>query len=259
MSSLAFAPEPARAPRFGKGLSGFEDGVAVFDRSEAAVEDADPKLLCDALAGRYVVVEVGFYPADGKTVDIERSNFALVSSDGKSSVTPATPEQIASILQKRPASSRDVTLYPQANVDIDLSCLHRQRDQASRRPRLRRWHRGWRGQDDIAGDNDSDRKTMETELSDKQFKSGEVSSPVAGYLYFPSRGKEKWRISARIPWRRHNQHAVALRKVDPGRYSGFGKFPFVQSVSLFAGQSAKPTKNCPNSAYTALTSSKRIS
>jgi hypothetical protein len=38
---------------------------------------------------------------------------------------------------------------------------------------------------------DSDRKTMETELSDKELKSGDVSSPVAGYLYFPVTGKEK--------------------------------------------------------------------
>ncbi len=38
---------------------------------------------------------------------------------------------------------------------------------------------------------DSDRKTMESELSDKELKSGEVTSPVAGYLYFPVAGKEK--------------------------------------------------------------------
>jgi hypothetical protein len=54
------------------------------------------------LAGRYVVVEVGFYPAEGKTIDLQHSNFALVRSDDKSTVSPSTPEQIASILQKRP-------------------------------------------------------------------------------------------------------------------------------------------------------------
>ena len=54
------------------------------------------------LAGRYVVVEVGFYPQDGKTVDLEKSAFKLKSADGKDSVEPATPEQIASILKRDP-------------------------------------------------------------------------------------------------------------------------------------------------------------
>src|SRR6516162_9793320 len=68
------------------------------------------------LAGRYLVVEVGFYPAEGKSIDLQRSSFSLRNANEKSSVTPATPGEIASILQKKPESGRDVTLYPTANV-----------------------------------------------------------------------------------------------------------------------------------------------
>ena len=39
------------------------------------------------LAGRYVVVEVGFYPSEGTSTELERSNFALLNSDDKSSVS----------------------------------------------------------------------------------------------------------------------------------------------------------------------------
>ncbi len=146
-----------------------------------------------ALAGRYVVVEVGFYPADGKTIDLERSNFTLVSSDGKSSVTPATPEEIASILQKRPASSRDVTLYPQANVGYQSYPVYNGngRIQQAGGPVYGAGMGVGVGKTTSPATTDSDRKTMETELSDKELKSGDVSSPVAGYLYFPVTGKEK--------------------------------------------------------------------
>jgi len=68
------------------------------------------------LAGRYIVVEIGFYPADNKTIGVKQSDFALRTSDGKDVVSPASPETIASIYQKRPKSSSDVTLYPTAYV-----------------------------------------------------------------------------------------------------------------------------------------------
>src|SRR5580704_14764268 len=62
------------------------------------------------LAGRYIVVEIGFYPADSKTIGLKQSDFSLRTSDGKDQASPASPETIASILQKRPESSNDVTL-----------------------------------------------------------------------------------------------------------------------------------------------------
>ena len=68
------------------------------------------------LAGRYIVVEIGFYPADSKTISLKQSDFVLRTSDGNDQASPASPETIASILQKRPESSNDVTLYPTANV-----------------------------------------------------------------------------------------------------------------------------------------------
>jgi hypothetical protein len=144
------------------------------------------------LSARYVVVEVGFYPSDGKSIDLQRSNFSLRSADGKSSVTPATPQEIASILQKKPQSGRDVTLYPTAHVGYESWPVY-----------------DGTGVKRVGGPvvgagvgvgvdpktsqatTDSDRKAMETELTDKELRSGDVKSPVAGYLYFPIAGKDK--------------------------------------------------------------------
>ncbi len=153
------------------------------------------------LAGRYVVVEVGFYPADGKILDLQRSNFALVTADNKSSVTPATPEEIASILQKRPASSRDVTLYPEAHVGYESYPVYTGNGNTKQvgGPVVGVGTGVGVGKNTSPATTDSDRKTMETELSDKELKSGDVSSPVAGYLYFPVTGKEK--VSYQLQYR----------------------------------------------------------
>src|ERR1700761_1561721 len=60
------------------------------------------------LADRYIVVEIGFYPADGKTVSLKQTDFVLRTSDGTDQVYAASPGTIARICQKQPPSSNDV-------------------------------------------------------------------------------------------------------------------------------------------------------
>ena len=144
------------------------------------------------LASRYVVVEIGFYPSDGKTIDLEKSAFSLRSADGKDEVSPAGPEEIASILQKRPQSSRDVTLYPTANVGYESYPVYD--GTGTRRVGGPVYGAGLGvgvGSTAPAATTASDRQTMETELRDKELKQGDVSKPVAGYLYFPVSSKSK--------------------------------------------------------------------
>jgi hypothetical protein len=143
------------------------------------------------LAGRYVVVEIGFYPADSKIVSLKQSDFVLRTSGGKDLVSPASPQTIASIYQKRPESSRDVTLYPTANVGY---VSYPSYDGSGRRVSGPVYGVGMGvgvDQSKSAATTDSDRQTMETELLDKELKDAEVSKPVAGYLYFPMATKQK--------------------------------------------------------------------
>jgi hypothetical protein len=143
------------------------------------------------LAGRYIVVEIGFYPADSKTISLKQADFALRTSDGKDVVNPASPETIASIYQKRPESSRDVTLYPTANVGY---VSYPSYDGSGRRVSGPVYGVGIGvGVDESpsAATTGSDRQTMKTELLDKELKDAEVSKPVAGYLYFPIATKQK--------------------------------------------------------------------
>jgi hypothetical protein len=143
------------------------------------------------LAGRYIVVEIGFYPADSKTISLKQSDFVLRTSDGNDQASPASPETIASILQKRPESSNDVTLYPTANVGY---VSYPSYDGSGRRVSGPVYGAGVGvgvDQNTSAATTGSDRQTMETELLDKELKDEDVSKPVAGYLYFPIPTKQK--------------------------------------------------------------------
>jgi hypothetical protein len=145
------------------------------------------------LAGRYIVVEIGFYPADSKTIGLKQSDFALRTSDGKDLVSPASPETIASIYQKRPESSNDVTLYPTANVGY-VSYPAYDGNGSRRRVSGPVYGVGMGvgvDKNTSAATTGSDRQTMKTELLDKELKDAEVSKPVAGYLYFPIATKQK--------------------------------------------------------------------
>jgi len=143
------------------------------------------------LADRYIVVEIGFYPADSKTISLNQSDFVLQTSDGKDLVSPANPATIASICQKRPESSNDVTLYPTANVGY---VSYPSYDGSGRRVSGPVYGVGMGvgvDKSQSAATTGSDRQTMETELLDKELKDGDVSKPVAGYLYFPIATKQK--------------------------------------------------------------------
>ena len=159
------------------------------------------------LADRFIVVEIGFYPANGKTISLKQTDFALRVDDGKDTISPASPEEIASIYQKRPQSSRDVTLYPTANVGFESYPVYDPVSGTTRRAGGPVYGAGIGvgvGSTTSAATTDSDRKTMETELRDKELKDGDVSKPVAGYIYFPITTKEK--VEYQLQY--HGQDAV---------------------------------------------------
>ena len=143
------------------------------------------------LAGRYIVVEIGFYPADSKTIDLKQSDFSLRTSDGKDVVSPASPGTIASIYQKRPESSRDVTLYPTATVGYVSYPDYEGNGRRVSGPVYGVGMGVGVDKNTSPATTGSDRQTMETELRDKELQEADVSKPVAGYLYFPITTKQK--------------------------------------------------------------------
>jgi hypothetical protein len=133
---------------------------------------------------RYVVVEVGVFPAADGNVNLNASDFMLHIAGTNQVLRPASPETIAQVLYKKPATSRDVTVTPTGSIGYETGG----RDiYGNRYPGGVTASTGTMvgvGKTKVGG-TEADRKTMETELRDKSLPQGEVRHPVSGYLYFP--------------------------------------------------------------------------
>jgi hypothetical protein len=156
----------------------------------------------------FLVVEVGVYPPDGKTWNLNPDDFSLRIGADKV-VRPSTPSTVASVLQRK-AKDRsaarggsgpgDIMVYPSATIGYE-SVSSGTIDPATGRAR-RGGGGGWVTGGGVGvgmggnngpmpqggpapGASDVDRSTMQTELWDKSLPEGEIKAPVAGYLYFP--------------------------------------------------------------------------
>lgn len=157
----------------------------------------------------YIVVEVGVFPGQS-AVDLRRDDFILRSSgkNGADLVRPASPQTVAGVLQKKnrqpSAKSGGIDVYPEVGVGYSTG---------GRDPYGNRYPGGWSTSAGVGvgvgGSNaptppastDADRRTMETELSDKLLPDGEQTKPVAGYLYFPiaTKGKASYQLEYKAP------------------------------------------------------------
>ncbi len=149
---------------------------------------------------RYIVVEVGLYPASGAMVDLSAADFSLrVGAQGEV-LRVANPRAIAAAIQRKntPAPSRasDITLYPTATVGVG----------SGTDPVTGRRTRGVYTDTGVGvgiggaggpmdgprpGSTDRDREVMREELTDKALPEGKTSDPVAGYLYFAMPSKAR--------------------------------------------------------------------
>lgn len=140
---------------------------------------------------RYIVVEVAIYPKDGKEFDVARHRFTLRVDN--TLVRPAEPKIIADLLQKTASPKRQVNVYPHAGVGYESGSIY---DPVTGRRRGGGVYTNVGVGVGVGGSQtppvtEEDRKTMETELTDKSLAEGKTSKPIAGYLYFPVSEKKK--------------------------------------------------------------------
>jgi hypothetical protein len=147
---------------------------------------------------QYIVLEVGVYPAAGKTIELNPHDFALRAGEQGNIVRAAAPQAIAASNQRknspapRQGSGRDVTLYPTATVGVANGP-----DPVTGRNRTGVYTGagvgvGVGGNNGPAypdpprpGSTDRDREVMQQELADMMLPEGQFTAPVSGYLYFP--------------------------------------------------------------------------
>lgn len=159
----------------------------------------------------FYVIEVGVFPADGKSWNLNPDDFALRIGSDKM-VRPATPSTIAGILQRkakdqtarRAGSPNDITVYPSATIGYESASAGTIGPDGRPMRRGGGWVTGGgvgvgMGGGPAAGGpmppapgaSDVDRSTMQSELWDKSLPQGEIHKPVAGYLYFPMPEEQK--------------------------------------------------------------------
>jgi hypothetical protein len=182
-------PRPAAASYSAHAEShGFTVGASVLTADQARhIFVSDVNRCC-------LVVEVAFYPPKDVPLNISLNDFALKIKGSDVAVKPSSAQILASSLQKKARSDRDVTVSPSHSVT----------------------YQSGRGNDPAAPDaqgggltttsrvivgvgqpypnpasTDKDRSAMEAELSEKGLPEGILSAPVAGYIYFPISSKKK--------------------------------------------------------------------
>ena len=150
----------------------------------------------------YLVVEVGLFP--NEQIDVSHLDFSLVPAGTRTMLRPVQAKVVAAVLQKsssdtrQPSAPGDITLYPTAGVGYESGTVY---DPVTGRRRGGGWSTSTGVRVAVGGpagpnvpspaSTSADRRTMETELTEKGLPEGPLARPVAGYLYFPFPGKKK--------------------------------------------------------------------
>lgn len=147
------------------------------------------KTFVSSLGKKFVVVEVGAFPKS--EMQLSPQDFMLVVRGQKDEIRETDPETIAGQLAKKESDrNNDITVSPVVGVTYSTGGD----------PYADPYGYGGRGWGTSAGvaiqkggqgqrdpkTIDADRKTMATELKEKQLPEESTTKPVAGYLYFPA-------------------------------------------------------------------------
>jgi len=137
-----------------------------------------------------IVLEVAVFPENGQNLEIARKDFSLRVTGTSTAVKPSSPDLLAIGFRLSP---RGGSMTPHGSVGVTYGLggydprtgqtishsVDTSADVAVGTPPL------------SSQPTELDRELMELELSKKSLPEGKISTPVAGYLYFPRTKKKK--------------------------------------------------------------------
>jgi hypothetical protein len=158
-----------------------------------------------------IVVEVAFYPQKDKTAHVLLDDFSLTPENSDYAARPMSPQVVASRLEKKSESTRQVATTETAGVGYESGTYI---DPVTGRPT--KYHGVTTdvgtgvavGPAAYPGQTDRDRDNLETELAEKALPEGTASKPVAGYLYFPSSIREKKKTPLELKYKLKDETIV---------------------------------------------------
>jgi hypothetical protein len=141
-----------------------------------------------------LVVEVAFYPAKDRPLNVSLNDFVLRIKDSDVTAQPSPAKVIAVSLQKKARSDRDVTVSPSYGVIYQSGHGYDPVTGTAQSGGVTQTTGvlvgvGRPGAN--PGSTDKDRSAMEAELGDKGLPLGSATTPFAGYIYFPVSSKKK--------------------------------------------------------------------
>jgi hypothetical protein len=152
------------------------------------------------LAGNYIVIEVAVYPEKEGSLDLRQDDFVLRIGRSRTLVRPVDARTIAARLHRKaasqasPNSPSDIMLYPTVGVAVGSGPSF---PDGTRRTGVSTGVGIGVGVGSPVPGNpppastDADRETMQLELSEKGLPEQKITTPVAGYLYFPMTATRK--------------------------------------------------------------------
>ena len=141
-----------------------------------------------------LVVEVAVYPEKGKSIDVSRSAFAIRAEGSHKASKPLHPGAAAQTAERPSGEGLETDVYQQVGIGYEN---RRVSDPATGQERKESGVYTSTGAGVGIGTRggpartERDREMMELELAKKGLPEGNVSRPVAGYLYFPISEKKK--------------------------------------------------------------------
>jgi len=132
------------------------------------------------VSGSCLVIEVALYPRKDKERNVSLADFSLYPAGTDSVVKPSRPTAIAAKLPQELISPDEVVVTSTGEAVVGSNSRHIEQEV---------------GVDGYSGEghrvSERDRAVVEAQLSVKGLPEGKVSSPLAGYLYFPIAPKKK--------------------------------------------------------------------
>jgi hypothetical protein len=159
-----------------------------------------------------IVVEVAFYPAKDKPVDVLLDDFTLRPADTDIAARAMSPQVVAARLDKKPEATSRVSTTESVGVGYESGTYI---DPSTGRPT--KYHGVTTEADVGVGANpngsqsssaDRNRANTEVELAEKALPEGDASKAVAGYLYFPASIREKKKTPLELTYKLKDETIV---------------------------------------------------
>ena len=141
-----------------------------------------------------IVVEIALYPNQATSLNVSLNDFALRQKNAESATKPSNPKVVASSIQQKAESDRDVTVSTSTGIGYESGTADDPNTGAPRRTSGVYTQAGVGvaiGDSNGPGASDKDRDVMETELTEKGLTEGATAKAIAGYVYFPIPPKKK--------------------------------------------------------------------